>query len=189
MEQCPTPNRPGRKDLFHARVPLGFVRDVFAVIADTPQHTYQVLTKRSTRLPRVAEKLDWPSNLWMGVSVEDSRELSRVDDLRAVPAAVRFLSCEPLIGPLDGLDLTGIDWLIIGGESGSDSRPMELRWVRDLLRQCQQPGVTTVPFVKQLGAVAGRALDAGSKGGDWERWPEDLRFRGFPTAVGAAAAS
>lgn len=176
-------------DLFHARVPLGFVRDVFAVIADTPQHTYQVLTKRSTRLPRVAEKLDWPSNLWMGVSVEDSSELSRVDDLRAVPAAVRFLSCEPLIGPLDGLDLTGIDWLIIGGESGSDARPMDVRWVRDLLRQCQQPGVTAVPFVKQLGAVAGRELGAGSKGGDWERWPEDLRFRGFPAAAGAAAAS
>jgi protein gp37 len=108
-------------DLFHARVPLGFVRDVFAVIADTPQHTYQVLTKRSSRLPKVADKLDWLSNLWMGVSVEDATTLSRVDDLRAVPAAVRFLSCEPLIGPLDGLDLAGIDWLIIGGESGSDA--------------------------------------------------------------------
>lgn len=85
-------------DLFHARVPLGFVRDGFAVIADTPQHTYQVLTKRSARLPKVVGKLDWPSNLWMGVSVEDASALSRVDDLRAVPAAVRFLSCEPLIG-------------------------------------------------------------------------------------------
>jgi protein gp37 len=176
-------------DLFHARVPLGFVRDVFAVIADTPQHTYQVLTKRSSRLPKVAEKLDWPPNLWMGVSVEDSSTLSRVDDLRAVPAAVRFLSCEPLIGPLDGLDLAGIDWLIIGGESGSDARPMDVQWVRDLLRQCQQPGVTAVPFVKQLGAVAGRELGAGSKGGDWGRWPEDLRFRMFPSTTGAAAAS
>jgi protein gp37 len=176
-------------DLFHARVPLGFVRDVFAVIADTPQHTYQVLTKRSSRLPKVAGKLDWPSNLWMGVSVEDATTLSRVDDLRAVPAALRFLSCEPLIGPLDGLDLAGIDWLIIGGESGSDARRMNVQWVRDLLRKCQQPGVSTAPFVKQLGSVAGRELGAGSKGGDWERWPEDLRFRRFPSAARAAAAS
>jgi protein gp37 len=167
-------------DLFHARVPLGFVRDVFAVIAGTPQHTYQVLTKRSARLPRVAGKLDWPPNLWMGVSVEDQGSLSRVDDLRAVPAAVRFLSCEPLIGPLDGLDLAGIDWLIIGGESGPDARPMDVQWVRNLLCQCQQPGVTAVPFVKQLGTVTGRELGAGSKGGDWDQWPEDLRVRTFP---------
>ena len=176
-------------DLFHARVPLSFVREVFTVIADTPQHTYQVLTKRSSRLPKVADKLDWPSNLWMGVSVEDATTLSRVDDLRAVPAAVRFLSCEPLIGPLDGLDPAGIDWLIIGGESGSDARRMDVQWVRDLLRKCQQPGVSTAPFVKQLGSVAGRELGAGSKGGDWERWPEDLRFRRFPSAARAAAAS
>ena len=93
-------------DLFHARVPLSFVRDVFAVIADTPQHTYQVLTKRSSRLRKIADKLAWPPNLWMGVSVENNDALFRVDDLRAVPAAVRFLSCEPLLGPLEGLDLT-----------------------------------------------------------------------------------
>jgi protein gp37 len=105
-------------DLFHARVPLGFVRDVFAVIAETPQHTYQVLTKRSARLPKVADKLDWPANLWMGVSVEDSSTIFRIGHLRAVPAAVRFLSCEPLLGRLDGLDLTGIGWVIAGGESG-----------------------------------------------------------------------
>ena len=108
-------------DLFHARVPLSFVRDVFAVIADTPQHTYQVLTKRSSRLRKIADKLDWPPNLWMGVSVENSDALFRVDDLRAVPAAVRFLSCEPLLGPLDGLDLDGIGWVIAGGESGPDT--------------------------------------------------------------------
>ena len=105
-------------DLFHARVPLSFVRQVFGVIADTPQHTYQVLTKRSVRLRRAAASLDWPPNLWMGVSVEDAEQLRRVDDLRSVPAEVRFLSCEPLLGPLDGLDLTGIGWVIAGGESG-----------------------------------------------------------------------
>jgi protein gp37 len=93
VRQSPTPRGPGRNDLFHARVPLGFVRDVFAVIADTPQHTYQVLTKRSARLPKVADKLDWPANLWMGVSVEDASVISRVDDLRAVPAAVRSIDC------------------------------------------------------------------------------------------------
>src|SRR6202044_238706 len=105
-------------DLFHARVPLGFVRQVLEVIASTPQHTYQVLTKRSSRLPRIAEKLDWPSNLWLGVSVEDKNALSPLGDLRAVPGAVRFISCEPLLGPLEGLDLAGIDWVIAGGESG-----------------------------------------------------------------------
>src|SRR6476660_3709537 len=92
-------------DLFHARVPLDFVRRVFAVMADTPQHTYQVLTKRARRLRRLAPKLEWPANVWMGVSVESEAELARVDDLRQVPAAVRFLSCEPLLGPLPNLDV------------------------------------------------------------------------------------
>src|ERR1700735_89566 len=123
-------------DLFHARVPLGFVRDVFAVIADTPQHTYQVLTKRSSRLPRIAEKLDWPSNLWLGVSVEDRNALFRVDDLRSVPAAVRFISCEPLLGALDGLDLCGIGWVIAGGESGRSHRPVDPRWVEAIRDVC-----------------------------------------------------
>jgi len=123
-------------DLFHAQVPLGFVRQVFTVIADTPRHTYQVLTKRSTRLRRVAGALEWPRNLWMGVSVEDADALYRVNDLRTVPAAVRFLSCEPLLGPLDGLDLTGIDWVIAGGESGPGFRPLDLDWARDLRDRC-----------------------------------------------------
>ena len=125
-------------DLFHARVPLDFVRQVFAVIADTPQHTYQVLTKRSARLPKIAAKLDWPPNLWMGVSIEHRDTLFRADHLRAVPAAVRFLSCEPLLGPLDGLDLAGIDWVIAGGESGPDHRPLDPSWVtaiRDDVRE------------------------------------------------------
>lgn len=113
-------------DLFHAKVPISFIRDVFDVCRDTPQHTYQVLTKRSRRLSRVAEKLDWPDNLWIGVSVENADVLSRVDHLREAPAAVRFLSCEPLIGPLDGIDLTSIGWVIAGGESGPKYRPMEL---------------------------------------------------------------
>ncbi len=148
-------------DLFHAKVPLGFVRDVFAVIADTPQHTYQVLTKRSTRLRKVADRLDWPGNLWMGVSVEKSDALYRVDDLRTVPAAVRFLSCEPLIGPLDGINLNRVGWVIAGGESGPHYRPMQLAWARSIRDACKQADVPF--FFKQWGGrtpkAAGRELD------------------------------
>ena len=113
-------------DLFHAKVTLSFIREVFEVMRATPQHTYQILTKRSLRLLRFADKLDWPSNVWMGVSVEDSSALYRIDHLRHVPAAVRFLSCEPLLGPLNGLKLDDIHWVIAGGESGPNYRPVEL---------------------------------------------------------------
>jgi protein gp37 len=106
------------------------------VIADTPQHTYQVLTKRSSRLRRLADKLKWPPNLWMGVSVENSGALFRLSDLQAVPAAVRFLSCEPLIGPLEGLDLDGIGWLIAGGESGPGRRPLNPDWITGIRDSC-----------------------------------------------------
>jgi protein gp37 len=104
-------------DLFHAKVPFGFVQQVFEVMADTPHHTYQVLTKRSVRLRRMSERLDWPPNVWMGVSVEDTAHLGRVADLRACGASVKFLSAEPLLGPLTGLDLTGIDWVITHGSA------------------------------------------------------------------------
>lgn len=140
-------------DLFHARVPLSFVRDVFDVIADTPQHTYQVLTKRSLRLARVAAQLPWPSNLWMGVSVENSAALNRVGHLHQVPAAVRFLSCEPLIGSLAGINLDGIGWVIAGGESGPDYRPMQLEWARHLRDACQRAEVPF--FFKQWGGRTG----------------------------------
>jgi protein gp37 len=156
-------------DLFHARVPLSFVRQVFGVIADTPQHTYQVLTKRSSRLRRAAASLDWPPNLWMGVSVEDAVQLRRVGDLRSVPAAVRFLSCEPLLGPLDGLDLTGIGWVIAGGESGPGHRPADPAWVTGIRDRC---ATGQVPFFfKQWGGRTpkdgGRELD----GSTWSQMP------------------
>jgi protein gp37 len=156
-------------DLFHARVPLGFVRDVFTVIDETPQHTYQILTKRSTRLRRIADRLDWPANLWMGVSVEDTSVLHRVDDLRAVPAAVRFVSCEPLLGPLDTINLDGIGWVIAGGESGPQHRPMDPAWVANLRDRC---AAETVPFFfKQWGGrtpkQGGRLLD----GRTWDEMP------------------
>jgi protein gp37 len=156
-------------DLFHARVPLAFIRSVFEVMTDTPQHTYQVLTKRSRRLRRLAHQLPWPPNVWMGVSVEDTRVLSRVDDLRQVSAAVRFLSCEPLLGPLTGLDLSGVGWLIAGGESGPRHRSMDPDWARQLRDQCLAMGIPF--FFKQWGGrtpkKGGRLLD----GRVWDEMP------------------
>jgi protein gp37 len=163
-------------DLFHARVPLSFIRDVFAVMAETPQHTYQLLTKRSHRLSRLAASLDWPSNVWMGVSVEDASQVRRVDDLRAVPAKTRFVSCEPLLGPLDGLDLSGIAWVIAGGESGPGYRPVDIGWVRTVRDACITAGVPF--FFKQWG---GRTPKAGGRDLDGRRWND---MPGRSTAVG-----
>jgi protein gp37 len=156
-------------DLFHARVPVGFIRDVFDVCRETPQHTYQVLTKRSLRLRRLGESLDWPSNLWMGVSVENSDALPRIEHLRDVPAAVRFLSCEPLIGPLDGLDLAGIHWVIAGGESGANHRPVDEKWVRGIRDACQDAGVAF--FFKQWGGRTPKAEGHELDGQLWDEMP------------------
>jgi protein gp37 len=156
-------------DLFHARVPLDYVREVFGVIADTPWHTYQVLTKRSVRLRRVAEKLEWPPNLWMGVSVEDGSQLMRVDDLRRVPASIRFLSCEPLLGPLTGIDLTGIGWVIAGGESGPSYRPMNISWAREIRNASTRAGVPF--FFKQWGGRTPKALGRELDGRLWDEKP------------------
>ena len=114
-------------DLFHDDIPLAYIQRVFATMRDCPHHTFQVLTKRSERLAELAPQLPWPNNVWMGVSVEDARVIHRVADLQSVPAAVRFLSLEPLIGPLDALPLEGIHWAIVGGESGPRARPAEKR--------------------------------------------------------------
>jgi protein gp37 len=138
-------------DLFHDDIPLAYIQRVFATMRDCPHHTFQVLTKRSERLSEVAPRLPWPSNVWMGVSVEDARVLRRIRDLEAVPAAVRFLSLEPLIGPLDALPLKGIHWVIVGGESGPKARPMRKEWVISIFRQCR---AARVPFFfKQWGGV------------------------------------
>ncbi|MET8031111.1 DUF5131 family protein [Streptomyces avermitilis] len=168
-------------DLFHARVPLDYVQRVFDVMAATPQHTYQLLTKRARRLRQVADRLQWPANLWMGVSVESAKELPRVDDLRLVPATVRFLSCEPLLGPLTGLGLDGIDWAIVGGESGPGARPMDLAWAGDIVEQCRQS--RTAPFVKQLGSCWDKAHHK-----DIDRFPTELRVREYPQARDRAPA-
>jgi len=139
-------------DLFHERVPLAFIRRVFEVMRRASWHTFQVLTKRSERLAEVAPVLDWPANVWMGVSIENADYTWRADDLRSTGACVnddlrdsgacvKFLSLEPLLGPLPGLDLDGIDWAIVGGESGPKARPMREEWVLDIREQCVSAGV------------------------------------------------
>lgn len=138
-------------DLFHEDVPLDFIQRVFSVMVACPQHTFQILTKRSYRLKELSPLLSWPDNVWMGVSVEDNRVLHRIDDLRQIPSRIRFLSCEPLIGPLDSLDLRGIDWVIVGGESGPGARPMHAEWVESIQRQCEHMAVLF--FFKQWGGV------------------------------------
>jgi protein gp37 len=162
-------------DLFHEKVPLEFLKQVFDVMRRAEWHTFQVLTKRSDRLKELASELVWPRNVWMGVSVESDEYVGRVDDLRVVPAAVRFLSLEPLLGPLPSLKLDGISWVIVGGESGPGSRAIDAEWVRDLRDRCT---TASVPFFfKQWGGVrkslAGRTLD----GRTWDEFPERVRER------------
>ena len=150
-------------DLFHPEVPVEFIKAVFEVMNDNPQHIFQVLTKRAERLHQVHEQLNWTNNIWMGVSVEDERVTERIDFLRDTNAKVKFLSCEPLIGPLMNLNLENIDWEIVGGESGRKARPMKEWWVWDIKQQCQEQEVLF--FFKQWGGTnkkkAGREL-AGS---------------------------
>jgi len=157
-------------DLFHEAVPFEFIERVFDVMRRADWHTFQVLTKRSRRLLELAPYLDWPVNVWMGVSVEDARVLRRVDDLRiAFGPGLRFLSLEPLLGPLSGLSLDGIDWVIAGGESGPGARPLEATWVREVRDACARDGVPF--FFKQWGGTrkkrAGRELD----GAEWTQIP------------------
>jgi protein gp37 len=136
-------------DLFHDEVPIDFIARVFDVMVACPHLTFQVLTKRAQRLAEVSSDLPWPQNVWMGVSVEDRQAVARIEPLRKVPAAVRFLSCEPLIGPLGKLPLRGIDWVIVGGESGPRPRPMEPGWVQAIHAQCLAADVHF--FFKQWG--------------------------------------
>jgi protein gp37 len=194
-------------DLFHAKVPRDFLARFWAVMAATPQHCYQILTKRPERMARiigdpdfrrscepwrvvgdgVASEPDWPlPGVWLGTSVEMADYLRRIDHLRATPAAVRFVSAEPLLGPLDGIDLADIDWLIVGGESGPGARPMDLGWVRDLRDACAASG--TALFVKQMGSVWARRNGQPGKGNHWDTWPDDLKIRQYPATGQAVAA-
>ena len=156
-------------DLFHPDVPLEFVKAVFASMNSASMHQFQILTKRARRLPTFEAEVTWSPNIWMGVSVEDDRYTWRIDCLREVPAAIRFLSVEPLIGSVGRLDLSGIDWVIVGGESGPGARPMDPQWARAIRDQCV---AASVPFFfKQWGGVnksrTGRVLD----GRTWDQFP------------------
>jgi protein gp37 len=157
-------------DLFHADVPLDYIKRVFDVMVHAPQHQFQVLTKRADRLAEVAGELPWPVNVWMGVSVENEKVSGRIDLLRQVPAFVRFLSLEPLLGPLPGLNLAGIHWAIVGGESGPGARPIEKSWIDDIRTQCSRQSVAF--FFKQWGGTnkgrTGRELD----GRTYDEMPE-----------------
>jgi protein gp37 len=155
-------------DLFHAKVPDSFITEVFEVMVATPRHTYQVLTKRPLRTARLAGSLPWPENVWMGVSVENQATTWRADALREVPSAVRFISAEPILGPVT-LDLDGIDWLIAGGESGRGYRPIAPEWVHALQRDCAVAG--TAFFFKQWGGHRPKSGGRLLQGRTWDAMP------------------
>jgi protein gp37 len=156
-------------DLFHEEVPTDFIQQVFQVMREAHWHVFQVLTKRSERLAQLNAELDWPANVWMGVSVEDEDRLYRIAHLRETGAAVKFLSLEPLLGPLPGLDLRGIDWAIVGGESGPKSRPMQEAWALEIRDKCQ---AAQVPFFfKQWGGTNKKKAGKVLAGRTWQEMP------------------
>lgn len=157
-------------DLFHKDVPLGFIKKVFKVMNDNPQHVFQVLTKRAERLLEVNKELTWSHNIWMGVSVENEKVKGRIDFLRKTKAKTKFLSLEPLIGPLSNLNLRRIDWVIVGGESGRKPRPMDPEWVLDIQNQCQAAGVAF--FFKQWGGTNKKAAGRLLNGRTYDEMPE-----------------
>lgn len=161
-------------DLFHDEVPLSFIQEVFSVMRATPRHIYQILTKRADRLLQLSSELDWAPNVWMGVSVENSDVLWRVDRLRSTAASIKFLSCEPLLGSLNDLDPSGIDWVIAGGESGPGARAMNPVWVREIRDICVDADVAF--HFKQWGGPVksrtGRTLD----GRTWDDLPPVTRY-------------
>ncbi len=169
-------------DLFHDDVSLEFIQRVFETMNTTPWHTYQILTKRSERLVELSSKLNWTPNIWQGVSIENEAVINRVSDLIKVPSQIRFLSLEPLIGPLLGLNLDKIDWVIVGGESGPGSRPMEQDWVRNIRDMCVHDEVPF--FFKQWGGTqkhkTGRVLD----GRTWDEYPDEV-----PSSIDKVAAT
>jgi len=156
-------------DLFHEKVPLEFIQKVFATMNETPQHTYQVLTKRASRLQELSPKLKWGANIWMGVSVESEHYVRRIENLRRTRAKTKFLSLEPLLGPLDHIDLDDIDWVIVGGESGPGARPMKRAWVSSIRDQCIEKGVAF--HFKQWGGVNKKATGRVLDGRTWDEWP------------------
>jgi protein gp37 len=169
-------------DLFHQDIPAEYIRSVFDVMRRAHWHTFQVLTKRAERLAQLSSRLPWPENVWMGVSIENQRWTSRVDYLRSVPAAVRFLSCEPLLGSLN-LDLAGIDWVIAGGESGPRARRMKAEWALAVRDQCLAQGVAF--FFKQWGSYDQKGGRVGKKKAG--RVLSGRQWNGYPTVPGVSA--
>jgi len=156
-------------DLFHKEVPTEYIQEVFAVMEKAHWHRFQVLTKRSVRLMQLAPKLPWPDNIWMGVSVEDGQVINRASHLKMVPAKVRFISAEPLIGSLVGMEMKGIDWCIVGGESGPKARPMKEEWVTEIQEMCKVAG--TPFFFKQWGGVNKKKTGRVLQGQTWDEMP------------------
>lgn len=158
-------------DLFHPDVPVDFIQKVFKVMKENPQHVFQLLTKRPEILKYYDSEgwLDWSHNIWMGISVEDERVMNRIDLLRDTNARVKFLSCEPLIGPLPNMNLEKIDWVIVGGESGRKPRPMDTDWVTDIKDQCKKSGVAF--FFKQWGGTNKKKTGRELEGRTWDEMP------------------
>jgi len=158
-------------DLFHEEIPIEFIQDVFSVMNNNKRHTFQILTKRSERLRELAPLLDWPENIWMGVTIENNDYINRADDLRTISAAIKFLSLEPLLGPIPDLDLKGIDWVIVGGESGPRARPMQEQWVLDIKKKCENKH--KIPFFfKQWGGVNKKKTGRLLHGKTWDNYPK-----------------
>ena len=160
-------------DLFHKDVPLDFILRVFDVMQRASQHCFQILTKRSERLAELSCKFPWPDNVWMGVTVENSDCAVRIEDLRLTGAAVKFLSCEPLLSPIPDLNVDGIDWVIVGGESGPGARPMHHEWVTDIRDQCIVEGIPF--FFKQWGGINKRATGRMLDSRTWDETPMDTQ--------------
>lgn len=171
-------------DVFDAEVPQAWRDRLWALIHETPALDWQILTKRPNLINKLGIGGTWPANVWLGTSIESHEQIWRIDELRKVDAAVRFLSLEPLIGPVGG-SFSGIDWVIIGGESGGGAREFDILWARDVIIKCRQSG--TAVFVKQLGAKpvldGAKVMLRDHKGGDIEEFPADLRIREFPEAL------
>ncbi|MEX2604778.1 MAG: phage Gp37/Gp68 family protein, partial [Gracilimonas sp.] len=159
-------------DLFHEDVPIDFIQEVFRVMKENPRHVFQILTKRTELMLEYdqAGLLDWADNIWMGTSVEDERVMQRIDTLRQTKAHTKFLSCEPLIGPLPNMNLSGIDWVIVGGESGHNPRPMKAEWVIDIKEQCKEADVPF--FFKQWGGRNKKKNGRKLLKKNWDEMPE-----------------
>jgi len=161
-------------DLFHEEIPLEFMQDVFKVMNKNIRHTFQILTKRSERLRELAPLLEWSQNIWIGVTIENNDYVYRVDDLRTVGASIKFISLEPLLGPVPDLEFDGIDWIIVGGESGPGARPMEEKWVLDIKKKCENEH--NIPFFfKQWGGVNRKKTGRTLQGRTWDNYPKVVR--------------